>query len=174
MSSMETISRRALLVTAVAPIAWGTTYLVTAELLPPDRPLFASVVRALPAGLLLLAFRRRLPHGVWWWRAVALGLCNIGLFFPLLFLAAYELPGGLASTLQATSPLAGVLAFVDVGDAKATDCGPVLSGASARAQRTTKGEPRDDVGRGTTATSEDGSRKKGERKEQRKKFLGIF
>ncbi|MDO9496435.1 MAG: EamA family transporter [Nocardioides sp.] len=103
---METISRRALLITAVAPIAWGTTYLVTAELLPPDRPLFASVVRALPAGLLILAFRRRLPSGHWWWRATLLGLCNIGLFFPLLFLAAYELPGGLASTLQATSPLA--------------------------------------------------------------------
>lgn len=106
---METISRRALLVTAFAPVAWGTTYLVTAELLPPDRPLFSSVVRALPAGLLLLAFRRRLPQGVWWWRAAALGLCNIGLFFPLLFLAAYELPGGLASTLQATSPLAVML-----------------------------------------------------------------
>jgi len=35
-----------------------------------------------------------------------LGLCNIGLFFPLVFLAAYQLPGGLAATLQATSPLA--------------------------------------------------------------------
>ena len=32
------------------------------------------------------------------------------MFFPLLFLAAYRLPGGLASTLQATSPLA-VMAF---------------------------------------------------------------
>ena len=33
-------------------------------------------------------------------------MCNIGLFFPLLFLAAYELPGGLAATVQALSPLA--------------------------------------------------------------------
>ena len=80
---------------------------------------------------------------------------------------------GLGLAIVAT-PLAGVLAFVDVGDAKAAACGPVLSGASAQAQRTTKGEPRDDVGRGTTAKSEDGSRSKGERKEQRKKFLGIF
>lgn len=72
------------------------------------------------------------------------------------------------------SPLAGILAFVDVGDAKSAACGPVLAGANARAQRTTKGEPRDDVGKGTTAKSEDGSRTKGERKEQRKKFLGIF
>ena len=38
----------------------------------------------------------------------------------------------------------------------------------------TGGAPRDDVGKGTTAKSEDGSRGKGERKEQRKKFLGIF
>lgn len=74
----------------------------------------------------------------------------------------------------AASPLAGVLAFIDPGDAKGTDCGPVLSGARATAQRTRKGEPRDDVGKGTTAKSEDGSRTKGERKEQRKKFLGIF
>jgi probable blue pigment (indigoidine) exporter len=103
---MEATSLRTVLVTAVAPVAWGTTYVVTEQLLPADRPLFAALVRALPAGLLLLAFRRRLPHGIWWWRAAVLGVCNIGLFFPLIFLAAYHLPGGLAATLQATSPLA--------------------------------------------------------------------
>jgi probable blue pigment (indigoidine) exporter len=93
-------------VTAVAPFAWGTTYLVTEAFLPPDRPLFAATVRALPAGLVLLAFRRTLPHGDWWWKAAVLGVVNIGLFFPLLFLGAYHLPGGLAATMQATSPLA--------------------------------------------------------------------
>ncbi|KQN35617.1 AsmA family protein [Sphingomonas sp. Leaf407] len=72
------------------------------------------------------------------------------------------------------TPLAGVLAFVDPGDAKATACGPVLAGATARAQRTTGGEARDDVGRGTTAKAENGRSNRGERKEQRKKFLGIF
>jgi uncharacterized protein involved in outer membrane biogenesis len=70
------------------------------------------------------------------------------------------------------TPLAGVLAFVDVGDAKSAACGPVLSGATARGQRTSKGEARDDVGRGTTAKDEAGKEKPG--KEQRKKFLGIF
>jgi len=94
------------MVTAVAPIAWGTTYIVTENFLPPDRPLFAAAARALPAGLVLLAWRRQLPHGDWWWKAALLGLCNIGLFFPLIFLAAYELPGGLAATVQAMSPLA--------------------------------------------------------------------
>ncbi len=80
---------------------------------------------------------------------------------------------GLGLALVA-SPLAGVIAFVDVGDAKSAACGPVLSGASARAQRTTKGNPRDDVGRGTTAKAESGKAAKGEKAKQRKKFLGIF
>ena len=100
-SSMETILAHRfglLLLTAVAPAAWGTTYIVTEQFLPPDRPLFAALVRALPVGLVLLALRRRLPRGDWWWKATVLGLCNIGLFFPLIFLAAYHLPGGLAAT----------------------------------------------------------------------------
>lgn len=114
---METTSWRALLLTAFAPAAWGTTYLVTERLLPPDRPLLSATLRALPTGLVLLAATRRLPSGVWWWRAVLLGVCNIGMFFPLLFLAAYRLPGGLASTLQATSPLAVMaLAAIVIGE----------------------------------------------------------
>ncbi|WP_267395688.1 MULTISPECIES: AsmA family protein [unclassified Sphingomonas] len=80
---------------------------------------------------------------------------------------------GLGLALVAT-PVAGILAFVDIGDAKSAACGPVLAGASASAQRTTKGKPRDDVGHGTTATAEDGKKSAGERKSQKKKFLGIF
>ena len=101
-----TISRTALvLVTAVAPVAWGSTYAVTQLWLPDGRPLFSAVVRALPAGLLLLALTRRLPHGSWWWRAAVLGVLNIGLFFALLFVAAYRLPSGLGATTTAVSPL---------------------------------------------------------------------
>lgn len=94
-----------IMVTALAPAIWGTTYLVTTELLPPGRPLLAAVVRALPAGLLLLLLTRRLPQGVWWWRAFALGALNIGLFFALLFIGAYRLPGGVAATIGAVQPL---------------------------------------------------------------------
>jgi probable blue pigment (indigoidine) exporter len=92
-------------VTALAPLSWGTTYLVTTEWLPPDRPLFSGAVRALPAGLIAVAFGRAVPRGRWWWRAALLGVLNIGAFFPLLFVAAYRLPGGVAATLGATSPL---------------------------------------------------------------------
>jgi AsmA family protein len=72
------------------------------------------------------------------------------------------------------SPFAAIIAFVDVGDAKAADCGPVLAGASARAQRDRKGNPRQDVGIGTTATSESGKQSKDDRRKQRHKFLGIL
>jgi len=68
------------------------------------------------------------------------------------------------------TPLASILAFVDVGDAKATACGPVLAGATAAAQRTAKGRPRDDVGHGTTAKEENGKTSPEEKTEQRRKF----
>nr|WP_184943598.1 EamA family transporter [Planomonospora venezuelensis] len=93
------------LVTALAPAVWGSTYLVTTEFLPPDRPLFTALLRALPAGLLLVAATRTLPRGGWWWRAAVLGGLNIGAFFPLLFLSAYRLPGGVAAVLGAVQPL---------------------------------------------------------------------
>ncbi|MFD9064944.1 EamA family transporter [Kitasatospora purpeofusca] len=93
------------LLTALAPAIWGSTYLVTTELLPPGRPLLAGVLRALPAGLLLIALTRRLPTGSWWWRSLVLGALNIGAFFALLFVAAYRLPGGVAATVGAVQPL---------------------------------------------------------------------
>jgi probable blue pigment (indigoidine) exporter len=92
-------------VTALTPAIWGTTYLITTELLPPGRPLLAAVIRALPAGLLLVAITRRLPKGIWWWRALVLGALNIGVFFALLFVGAYRLPGGVAATVGAIQPL---------------------------------------------------------------------
>ncbi|MEV0905588.1 EamA family transporter [Streptomyces hokutonensis] len=92
-------------VTALAPAVWGSTYLVTTEFLPPDRPLLASTLRALPAGLILLLMTRKLPSGVWWWRAVVLGVLNIGAFFYFLFLAAYHLPGGVAALVMSIQPM---------------------------------------------------------------------
>src|SRR6059058_3762189 len=92
--------------TAFAPAAWGTTYVVTTEFLPAGHPLFAGLLRALPAGLIALALTRTLPRGAWWGKAAALGVLNIGLFLPLLFVAAQRLPGGVAATLGAGQPLA--------------------------------------------------------------------
>lgn len=91
--------------TAVAPVAWGTTYYVTREALPADYPLYGAVLRALPAGLLLLAVRRRVPRGAWCWKSLVLGTLNMGAFFALVYVAAQLLPTSIASTVMATSPV---------------------------------------------------------------------
>jgi probable blue pigment (indigoidine) exporter len=96
---------RVLMLTALTPMVWGTTYVVTTEFLPPGRPLLSGLLRALPAGLLLLAATRRLPRGDWWWKSAVLGALNVGIFFALLFAAAYRLPGGMAAVLGAAQPL---------------------------------------------------------------------
>ena len=100
--------------TALAPMVWGTTYIVTTELLPPDHPLFAALLRALPAGLLALLISRTLPCGDWWWKIAVLGTLNIGIFLPLLFVTAERLPGGVAATLGASQPIIVALLVVAI------------------------------------------------------------
>jgi probable blue pigment (indigoidine) exporter len=94
-----------LLLTAIAPAIWGSTYLVTTEFLPAGYPLTVAMLRALPAGLLLLAIVRRLPRGIWWARSLVLGALNFSIFWWMLFISAYRLPGGVASTVGAVQPL---------------------------------------------------------------------
>ncbi|WP_227978900.1 EamA family transporter [Nocardia spumae] len=98
-------SAAVLAITGLAPLVWGSTYAVTTEFLPPERPMFTALMRALPAGLVLLAVTRTLPRGRWIGRAALLGVLNIGAFFPLLFLAAYRLPGGVAAVLGSAAPV---------------------------------------------------------------------
>ena len=94
-----------ILITSIAPVIWGSTYLVTTELLPAGYPLTASLLRALPAGLILLALSRQLPTGRWWIKVFILGALNFSVFWWLLFVAAYRLPGGLAATVTSIQPL---------------------------------------------------------------------
>jgi probable blue pigment (indigoidine) exporter len=132
---------------AVAPVAWGSGYYVTAHFLPPDRPLFAAAVRALPVGLLLLAWTRQLPSGGWWWRAAVLGVLNVGAFFPLIFLAGYRLPGGLAATLTATAPIMVLLvAWALIAERpRAVSLVAAVVGAGGVAMLVLRGEVRPDA-----------------------------
>ncbi len=91
--------------TALAPAIWGSTYIVTTEFLPHGYPLTVAMLRALPAGLLLLLIVRRLPARAWWGRVFLLGALNFSIFWALLFVAAYRLPGGVAATVGAVQPL---------------------------------------------------------------------
>lgn len=94
-----------LLLTASAPIVWGSTYIVTTEMLPANVPMTLAALRALPAGILLLIIMRKLPQGIWWLRVIILGILNFSLFWWLLFISAYRLPGGVAATVGAVQPL---------------------------------------------------------------------
>ncbi len=94
-----------LMLAAMAPIIWGSTYIVTTQLLPQGYPLTASVLRALPAGLLLLMVTRQLPPRAWLGRIAVLGALNFAIFWAALFVAAYRLPGGVAATVGSIQPL---------------------------------------------------------------------
>lgn len=111
----------------LVPIVWGTAFAVTSEYLPPGRPLLAATMRALPAGLVLMAVTRTMPTGHWWWRSSVLGALNFAVFYALLFTAAYRLPGGAAATAGAIQPvLVMFLATVVLGERLAA--GKVVAG----------------------------------------------
>ena len=93
-----------ILVTAIAPIIWGSTYLITTEYLPAGYPLTIAMLRALPIGLLLLFVVRQLPSGIWWFKILLLGALNFSIFWWMLFVSAYRLPGGVAATVGAIQP----------------------------------------------------------------------
>ncbi|ATJ82340.1 EamA family transporter [Halomonas beimenensis] len=98
-----------LFLTALAPAVWGSTYYVTTEFMPAGYPVTLAVLRALPAGLLLLALVRRLPGREWLGRVFLLGAVNFAIFWTLLFVAAYRLPGGVAATLGSLQALCVIL-----------------------------------------------------------------
>jgi probable blue pigment (indigoidine) exporter len=95
--------------TVLAPISWGTTYLTITELLPDGRPLFVAAMRVVPAGIVLLAVGSlgpaSRPRGSMWWHTGVLALANFAVFFPLLAVAVYRLPGGVAASLGGLQPL---------------------------------------------------------------------
>ena len=79
------------------------------ETLPAGRPLLVAAARVVPAGLALVAVgtltSRWRPRGAEWARTAVLALFNFGLFFPLLVVAVYRLPGGVAAAVGGLQPL---------------------------------------------------------------------
>lgn len=97
-------------ITALAPIIWGSSYIVTTQFLPNLDPVTISLLRALPAGLFLLCLVRQLPHGSWIGKMFILGALNFSIFWSLLFFTAYRLPGGVAAVMGALQPFIVVIA----------------------------------------------------------------
>ena len=97
-------------ITAIAPIIWGSSYIVTTQFLPNLDPITVSLLRALPAGVLLMLLVRQWPHRAWLPKMFILGALNFAAFWSLLFYAAYRLPGGVAAILGALQPFIVILA----------------------------------------------------------------
>ena len=111
---------RAALTTVLAPVSWGTTYVTVTELLPAGRPLFVAATRVLPAGLVLVLagtmVSRWRPRGREWLHTVTLATFNFALFFPLLVVAVYRLPGGVAAAAGGLQPLlVAVMTWLSTG-----------------------------------------------------------
>ncbi|MFP1453853.1 EamA family transporter [Escherichia coli] len=91
-----------LLFTAIAPAIWGSTYIVTTQYLPNFSPMTVAMLRALPAGLLLVMIVRQIPTES---GGCASSSSRMSLFWSLLFISVYRLPGGVAATVGAVQPL---------------------------------------------------------------------
>ena len=98
-------------VSALTPLIFGTTYLLTTNFLPPERPMLAALMRSLPTGIVLV-IGSPLPNRQWFGRFALLSVLWASAVFPLLFFAAYHLPGGVAAVINSLGPICVVVLAV--------------------------------------------------------------
>ncbi len=84
---------------------WGTTYAVTQYTLAGWPPLLLGALRALPAGLILLALKPSLPGKGNWKPLITIGLVNIAAFFSLIFVMAMTLPSAISGVGMVSVPV---------------------------------------------------------------------
>ncbi|MEI8631159.1 EamA family transporter [Vibrio sp. PP-XX7] len=92
-----------------AAFLWGTTYAVTQDTLSGWPPLLLGVLRALPAGLLLLMIKPTWPQRGAWWLLLITGLFNIAIFFGCIFIMALTLPSAISSVGMMSVPVFAML-----------------------------------------------------------------
>ncbi|CAE6943695.1 of the drug metabolite transporter (DMT) superfamily [Vibrio sp. B1REV9] len=98
-----------ILLAMIPAFFWGTTYAVTQFTLPDWPPVLLGALRALPAGLLLLAIKPTLPKKRDWKVLVVLGTVNIALFFGLIFVMALTLPSAISGVGMISVPVFAML-----------------------------------------------------------------
>ncbi|MEZ9542711.1 DMT family transporter [Vibrio sp. 10N.286.48.C11] len=94
-----------ILLAMIPAFFWGTTYAVTQFTLQEWPPLLLGALRALPAGLLLLAVKPSLPKKGEWQIIFTLGLINIATFFGLIFVMALTLPSAISGVGMISVPV---------------------------------------------------------------------
>lgn len=98
-----------ILLAMIPAFFWGTTYAVTQYTVPDWPPILLGVLRALPAGLLLLAIKPTLPKKHEWRALLVLGTINIALFFCLVFVMALTLPAAISGVGMVSLPVFAML-----------------------------------------------------------------
>lgn len=98
-----------ILLAMIPAFFWGTTYAVTQFTLPDWPPLLLGALRALPAGLLLLALRSSFPKRAEWGILFAIGAINIAAFFSLIFVMAMTLPSAISGVGMVSVPVFAML-----------------------------------------------------------------
>ncbi len=98
-----------ILLAMIPAFFWGTTYAVTQFTLPDLPPVLLGALRALPAGLLLLAIKPSLPKKQDWKILLVLGTINIALFFGLIFVMALTLPSAISGVGMISVPVFAML-----------------------------------------------------------------
>ncbi|MGR5109213.1 DMT family transporter [Vibrio jasicida] len=98
-----------ILLAMIPAFFWGTTYAVTQFTLPDWPPVLLGALRALPAGLLLLAIKPTLPKKQDWKILLVLSTINIALFFGLIFVMALTLPSAISGVGMISVPVFAML-----------------------------------------------------------------
>lgn len=104
-----------ILLAMIPAFFWGTTYAVTQCSLPDWPPLLLGALRALPAGLILLAVKPTLPSRNDWGGLLKLGTINIAAFFSLIFVMALTLPSAISGVGMISVPVFAMLYHWVVG-----------------------------------------------------------
>ena len=104
-------------------VLWGGSFFFNGVVLKEVPPFTVVFLRVALAAIMLLPllwlYRIRFPAGLSGWRPfVAIGLLNNVLPFSLIVVGQTYIPSGLASILNATTPLFTVLVMAAAGDEK--------------------------------------------------------
>jgi drug/metabolite transporter (DMT)-like permease len=108
---------------AVLSILWGGSFFFNGVVLREVPPLTVVMLRVALASIILLpllwAYRIRFPTGFSGWKPfIAIGLLNNVLPFSLIVVGQTYIPSGLASILNATTPLFTVVVMAVAGEEK--------------------------------------------------------
>ena len=139
-SSEHRIDARDWSLLAVLSVLWGGSFFFNGVVLRELPPLTVVLLRVAVAALILLpvlwAYRIRLPRGISGWKPFfAIALLNNVLPFSLIVTGQTYVSSGLASVLNATTPLFTVLVMAAAGDEKlrASRVAGVIIGLTPRA-----------------------------------------